>query len=237
MLPKNFFQIIFGYLFTPRDDIMAEIQRFKKANFGPYTIAIQIRSPTVDHKGEKDHKGFPVPPLELYAQAAEQLSRFQNVVPYDQVSWFVATQNLDYISRLEESYGKNKIIRYNGTVKTTFDPDKEGQKVSLITFWLMGECDEVITTEASTYGTVAGVRTGKYPIVCNHQKFCHRRLSQTPCQDTPFLYEQPEKCIIPLRKKMHQYLSSPENSCGYFKFQIYMSPEYANDKWNIKGLQ
>lgn len=51
-----------------------------------------------------------------------------------------------------------------------------------MTWWLLGECDEVITTEASSYGTTAAARTGITPIVCNHHKYCMRRLSPTPCQ-------------------------------------------------------
>lgn len=72
---------MFKRLFTLRDDIKEEVEKFKKQHFHPYMIGIQIRHPTVDNKGEKDHKGFPVPPLELYAQAAEVISAFF-IVPY-----------------------------------------------------------------------------------------------------------------------------------------------------------
>lgn len=87
----------------------------------------------------------------------------------------------------------------------------------------------------TSYGITAAVRTGMFPIICNHHKFCFRKLSQTPCQDTPFLAEQPEDCLVSKRKKIHQFLTSPENSCGYFKYQIYLSEEYREDKWQIKG--
>lgn len=62
---------MFKRMFTLRDDIKREVEKFREQNFHPYMVGIQIRHPTVDNKGEKDHKGFPVPPLELYAQAAE----------------------------------------------------------------------------------------------------------------------------------------------------------------------
>ena len=52
----------------------------------------------------------------------------------------------------------------------------------MITWLLLGECSEVITSEASSYGTTAAARTSKSAIVCNHHKFCFRRLSPTPCQ-------------------------------------------------------
>lgn len=178
----------------------------------------------------------------------KQLARFQKDVPYEDVGFFVATQNLDLINRLKEGYGVHKVKSFNGTITTTFEPNQEGQMVSLITWWLLGECDEVVTTEASSYGLtgtsyrmlfskdVAAARTGLFPIVCNHNKFCLRRLSQTPCQDTPFVHEQPPDCLLHNRTRLHQFMTSPENSCGYFKWQIYTSPEFHNDKWNIKGL-
>eukprot|EP01114_Cavostelium_apophysatum_P007545 TRINITY_DN1965_c0_g1_i1.p1 TRINITY_DN1965_c0_g1~~TRINITY_DN1965_c0_g1_i1.p1 ORF type:complete len:472 (-),score=94.78 TRINITY_DN1965_c0_g1_i1:8-1423(-) len=232
-LPANYFQIIFKELFRLHDDIQADVDKYKREHFAPYNIGIQIRHPTNDKQGVKDHKGFPVPPLELYAQAAEQLSRFQTEVDYKEVSWFVATQNLDLIDALRGYYGEKKIISYNGTITTTFDSHSEGQRVSLITWWLLGECDDVVTTEASSYGTTAGARTGLWPVVCTHQKFCFRRLTQTPCQDTQFLAEQPVECLLKERKHPHQFLSSPENSCGYFKYQIYTSPEFSKDSWNL----
>lgn len=82
-LPPNYFEIIFGYLYKLRPDLLEEVmvffltmsifivKKFKQESFGKYTIGIQIRNPTHNQKGEKDHKGFPVPPLDLYAQAAE----------------------------------------------------------------------------------------------------------------------------------------------------------------------
>lgn len=93
----------------------------------------------------------------------------------------------------------------------------------------MGECDDVVTTEASSYGTTAAARTGLFPIVCNHHKFCFRRLSPTPCQDTPFLYEQPDPCLLQKRKYAHQFLTAPDNSCGYYKMLIYQSEEYQSE--------
>jgi len=232
ILPKNYFQIIFNYLFQLRDDLQATVDKFKRENFNKFTIGIQIRNPSLDKKGKKDHKGFPVPPWRLFTQAAEQLTRFQEEVPYDQVSWFLATQNLTIINVLRKHYGTKKIISFNGTITTTFEPDREGQKVSLLTWWILGECDEVITTEASSYGTVAAARSGKYPIVCNHDKYCMRRLSQTPCQDTQFLPVQPLDCLKNISRHPHQYLTAPESSCGYYKNAIYSSSFHHSDTWD-----
>lgn len=73
ILPSNYFQIMLNYLWRLNDDLQKEVDKFKLANFGLYNIGIQIRAPTyrTDKKDEKDHKGMPVPPLGIFAQAAE----------------------------------------------------------------------------------------------------------------------------------------------------------------------
>lgn len=60
----------------------------------------------------------------------KQLSRFQDKVPYNDVVWFVATQNKEFLKTLEKAYGKQKIITIeSGPITTTFEPNEEGQKV------------------------------------------------------------------------------------------------------------
>lgn len=71
---------------------------------------------------------MPVPPLHLFAQTAEVLSRQQSKAPYSKASWFMATQNVELIHELRGYYG-SKITFYNSTISTTFENDQEGQKV------------------------------------------------------------------------------------------------------------
>lgn len=73
ILPENYFQIMLRYLWRLNDQLQKEVEQFKAQFFGLYTIGIQIRAPTyrTDKKDEKDHKGMPVPPLGIFAQAAE----------------------------------------------------------------------------------------------------------------------------------------------------------------------
>lgn len=94
--------------------------------------------------------------------------------------------------------------------------------------------NEVLATEASSFGTTAAARGGITPIVCNHKKYCERRLSPTPCQDTYFLVDQPQECLKKLRKYPHQYVTAPDSSCGHFKWEIYTSKEYGQDSWKIE---
>lgn len=85
ILPKNYFEIMFRYLWGLSPDLQKEVDEFKQKHFGKFNIGIQIRHPSKNLKvihlihtsclntsqGKIDHKGFPVPPLELYAHAAE----------------------------------------------------------------------------------------------------------------------------------------------------------------------
>lgn len=73
LLPSNYFQIMLHYLWRLNDELQKEVDQFKAKYFGLFTIGIQIRAPTfrTDKKEEKDHKGMPVPPLGIFAQAAE----------------------------------------------------------------------------------------------------------------------------------------------------------------------
>jgi len=59
-------------------------------------------------------------------------------------------------------------------------------EVDFITFWILGDCNEVITTEFSSYGTNAAARGGRIPIVCTHNRYCFRRLTPQPCAMHPW---------------------------------------------------
>lgn len=72
VLPEKYYSIIFNYLFKLNNELQQMVDDFKAKNFGAYNIGIQIRNPSLSKEtGKKDHQGFPVPPLYLYAQMAE----------------------------------------------------------------------------------------------------------------------------------------------------------------------
>ena len=68
--PDNYFSIIFNYLFEIDSDILDTVEAFKQKHFSKYNIGIQIRYPTLTKSQQKDHKGFPVPPINLFIQTA-----------------------------------------------------------------------------------------------------------------------------------------------------------------------
>jgi len=233
-LPTDFFKLTFHFLFQLRDELEEKIEDFKQTFFGDFTIGIQIRAVITKthstgefYKGKKDHEGHPIPPTTLFGQTAELLSHQQTKAPYDRVKWFIATQNLSFVEQLQETYGEEKVIFYEGKITTTFDSDVEGQNVSFLTWMLLGECDEIITTESSSYGVVAAARAGIYPVVCNHGRWCARKLTTEPCQQTPWFEDslypiQPHDC---LRGQKNEW-NSVESSCAYFEAIIRQDAKY-----------
>jgi len=73
----------------------------------------------------------------------------------------------------------------------------EGNTVAVASFWLLGECDEVIGTEISSFSYVAAARRGLKPILCNAVRHCFRSLKAEPCRGK--LGAKKEK-----KKKKHQ---------------------------------
>ncbi len=51
MLPGNYFQIIFEYLFALKPELKRIVDEFKERKFGGYNVGIQIRHPTPDASG------------------------------------------------------------------------------------------------------------------------------------------------------------------------------------------
>jgi len=235
--PSNVYPILHNWLFQLSDPIREQVDDYKRKNFGSYNVGIQIRYPIskttegVFYKGQKDHEGVPVPPLSLFAETAYQLSYQQTKSNFEDVRWLVATQEPKLIEELKKKHGNERIIFYEGKIITTFDRDTKGQLSSFITWWLLGECDDVITTECSTYGTTAAVRRGIIPVVCTHGRFCFRKLSAHPCQQTPARDddEYHVHAHFCLKDELQEFLSV-ESSCAYFGSVVRNNPNFQQGK-------
>eukprot|EP01103_Thecamoeba_quadrilineata_P012286 TRINITY_DN3130_c0_g1_i1.p1 TRINITY_DN3130_c0_g1~~TRINITY_DN3130_c0_g1_i1.p1 ORF type:complete len:338 (+),score=75.26 TRINITY_DN3130_c0_g1_i1:468-1481(+) len=240
-LPLNFYELISDYLFRLTDDLQAKVDNFKKAHFNKYTVAIQIRATIPKshssgdwYKGTKDHEGHPIPPLSLFIQAAEMISNMHPEYGFDDVNWYIVTQDVNIVKNLRKRFGK-KIAFYEGKIVTTFDEDPEGQETSFLTWWIMGECDDHITTESSSYGTTAAARAGVAPVVCNHGRWCARRLTPQPCQQVPYLGAgesdypiMPPECL----QDQSRNWNTVESSCAFFEAIIRDDPRYERgDSW------
>eukprot|EP01116_Phalansterium_solitarium_P014121 TRINITY_DN31653_c0_g1_i1.p1 TRINITY_DN31653_c0_g1~~TRINITY_DN31653_c0_g1_i1.p1 ORF type:complete len:480 (-),score=86.32 TRINITY_DN31653_c0_g1_i1:69-1484(-) len=206
-LPTNFYQILFDYFWKLKPEWQAEIDACKKGHFGKFTIGLQMRG--------NDAGGIhPLIPLDIFMQAGELLAA-DAPVPYDDVVFLIATPDKKAVQEAQAIYGTKKIVYFEGSEERG---TAKGNIVSFLTMWLLGDCDDVVTSESSSYGTNAAARTGIVPVVCNHARVCYRRLTPQPCSYNPFPTAR-EDCAKGLNSTMFRY-ASVESHCGFF-FRYY----------------
>jgi len=197
------------------------VNSFIKQYFGKFTVGVHIRT----NFGSAD-KVVPMisPTPSLFMQAAEQLSHFQGVCSYEDVKWFLSVGNPEILAELITRY-PGKIISFDNMpidVPNHFD---RVTYMGIISFWILGEADEIIATELSSFGLGAASRTGKIPISCNAAKrrgtetqwqfgnsgFCVRKLSPHSCMlslGPPRI----ENCLKDSKFKFRGI----DTSCAYF---------------------
>eukprot|EP01116_Phalansterium_solitarium_P013000 TRINITY_DN2980_c0_g1_i1.p1 TRINITY_DN2980_c0_g1~~TRINITY_DN2980_c0_g1_i1.p1 ORF type:complete len:487 (-),score=137.56 TRINITY_DN2980_c0_g1_i1:89-1549(-) len=202
-LPSNFYQIIFDFWVKLKPEFRAEIDRFKREKFGKYTIGLQMR-------GNDAGGVHAMMPLEIFLQAGELLAA-DAPVPYEDVVFFVASPDADAVHAAQKVWGDKKVIYYEGSQERG---TLMGNTVGMLTMWLFGECDDVVTSEGSSYGTNSAARTGLIPVVCNQNRVCMRRLTPQPCSYTPYP-AQKDDCVQN-KSKTFKTFSSIEAHCGYF---------------------
>jgi len=111
---------------------------------------------------------------------------------------------MEEIKEAQQIYGEKKIVYFPyGEFKN--------EEADFITFWLLGECNEVITTEFSSYGLNAAARAGIVPAVCTHEKYCFKRLTPQPCAMHPW----PVEPICRLEASSFHKLPDIEMHCGF----------------------
>eukprot|EP01116_Phalansterium_solitarium_P022135 TRINITY_DN7198_c0_g1_i1.p1 TRINITY_DN7198_c0_g1~~TRINITY_DN7198_c0_g1_i1.p1 ORF type:complete len:481 (+),score=142.10 TRINITY_DN7198_c0_g1_i1:80-1522(+) len=201
-LPSNFYQIIFNYFLKLRPHWQAIVDDFKAKHFGKYTIGLQMR-------GHDNHGRHGLVPLDIFMQAAEIIAA-DCPVPFEDVVFYVASPDRQAVIDAQAMYGRHKIVFYegNGTLERN---SGAGDLHSVITMWLLGECDDVITSELSSFGTNSAARGGIVPVVCNHERSCMRRLTPQPCTYLPYPILH-EFCVANLSTTFHRY-STVEGHC------------------------
>jgi len=189
-------------------DIKQEVERFKKLHFRKYNIGIQKRT-----GGWGDPNPVPSIPLDFLLQTAHTLEVGAPFPPED-VAFFVSSYDIPEVNSSRAIHGEDKILYYYGSQQRA---TKLGDRVAFITMWLLGECDDVIAQEPSSFALNAAARGGVVPVVCNHERFCMRKLTPQPCSSFPFT-------MIPVCKtpstptKIQDFNQYPsvEGSCRFF---------------------
>jgi len=204
--------MIWDHFFPLREDIRQIVTDFKKANFTKYTVALQMRVPVITPEGGNDHwYAPPMPARELFFQAAEQMSRSSGV-PYEDITWFIATQDEEWFNWFKK-HRNASVVWYSSKPTVAYDlVNVEGKIAGIITFYLMSESNDILVTDFSSYGHVAAAKGGLTPVSCNHKQFCARRLSATPCQQTPYPI-QVHTCLQQLGGPIH--FLAPDMTCAF----------------------
>lgn len=129
------------------------------------------------------------------------------------MGYFVVSLGFEEIKQAQKQYPDHHIFYFDETLE---GGGSQGRSTitDFIEFWLLGECDEVLTTEYSTYGTNAAARTGRIPIVCHHDRFCFRRLTPQPCPGRPWPVTEMCPNLTEMKGKLNKYYSI-ENHCGF----------------------
>jgi len=233
-IPSNWFSILVKRIFRPKKDIQEFVEQFKRNHFGEYNVGLQMR--VWMGKYGTDSVVLPRVPLDVFLQAADVLASGYPVTA-DKVNFFFATTEKDYVTEGIKIYGEKKIM-----VVPEEDPDAStvnGTKMGLIVMLLLGECDDIITTEVSSYGTNAAAMAGIKPHMCTHERLCYQRLSEEACAFTPYPIIS-RKCN---KDGKSVYLPGVQSTCAYFSRQIFSrkwydfydswrwNPSYVN--WNV----
>eukprot|EP01116_Phalansterium_solitarium_P007054 TRINITY_DN1952_c0_g1_i2.p1 TRINITY_DN1952_c0_g1~~TRINITY_DN1952_c0_g1_i2.p1 ORF type:complete len:457 (-),score=125.29 TRINITY_DN1952_c0_g1_i2:150-1433(-) len=197
-LPPNWFQLLFRAVFRLAPDLQEKVDEFKRLSFGKYTLAVHIREQIKKYDHNFDR--LPHPDLRISTQTAETLSALQSVVPPDEVVWFVACENMDTIRTIQTQFPNRSVVFW------PFSPNRRWDMDAVMTFWLLGECDDIITTDTSTFATNAAARTGKAAVTCNGGGFCVRKLTAQPHQVMP----------SPPARMCRGLYSSVDNNAGWF---------------------
>jgi len=228
-IPPNWFKILCDKLLRPKKEIRDFVDEFKRKHFAEYNVGLQIRV-WMGAYGT-DSVVLPKIPVDVFLQAAEVVS-VDYPVPEEKVRFFLATTDKDYIQRAINIYGKDKIIYVPEE-----NPDAasvNGTKIGLAIMYLLGDCDDILTTEVSSYGTNAAAIAGKKPIMCTHERLCYRRLTAEPCQFEPFPIQR--SGCSPDGK--NQFLPGIQSTCAYFSNQIFSRKWhdfYNSWKWVLKN--
>ncbi|KAF0497377.1 hypothetical protein F8M41_020707 [Gigaspora margarita] len=140
-------------------DLKGQIEDYASNNFRDYNIGIHLRE-----NKPPDHTNSWLAPLEHYYEAVRMLMLEVN---NKNVSIFVAADNTDgrnkLVNLLSEEFKYNNIYHNNNnSVKIThYEDNMDTEAGALIDLKLLGLCDELVLTYASSFGFLAAGWTHK----------------------------------------------------------------------------
>ena len=155
------------FLFRLHPRTEAAAQQFRKANFGPFTVGLQVRTQKPLGTGIAD------PAVSQYCTLARALRLKQNV-PDDQIRFFVATDSEKALAEIRRTLGPERVVSMDGRVdkgakEKTRAGDPGTEESAVLDMRLLSMTDALLVTSASSFGYVAAAWGGVVPIHVLHR--------------------------------------------------------------------
>lgn len=162
--------------------LQARVDTFKTLLQSSFSISLQIRTNFMT-ASDGAYNWSMEKIWDHFAVQAEKLvmERIGNE-PYREGKWhvFLSSDNEEIVQRAKNRF-QEKLVTVEGEIETDgeLNPNRMGvwEKV-VLDWWLLGECDEMLMTGWSTFGSTAAMRAGVQPHVACPDKWDHRDWKQ-----------------------------------------------------------
>lgn len=138
---------------TPNAHLQKHVDYYYKKYFkGYFMIGMQLR----DYLNWQDYL--------IVFECANDIESILKVP----VKWYVSADSNDLLMKIKNMFG-DKIVHSNGSI-AHIDINPDGYLRALIDIELLAKCDELIISGGSTFGLLAFLRSGEYPLFVNGRR-------------------------------------------------------------------
>ncbi|CAL5223455.1 g5974 [Coccomyxa viridis] len=186
------FQPLARFMLRVRPDLEEIVQDFKRKYFRPFTVGLQIRALKCDG-GQGSIHCDELPMIENFVAVARSLQRSKGI-PDSEFRVFVGADKRESYDKVVEIMGQDMVIYRPdngvGTVKSkVIGVNNPGTPESaLIDMRLLSECNELVVTVGSSYGSIASGIGGIAPVQMIHGKhenvqnpYWYKAITSEPC--------------------------------------------------------
>jgi len=180
-------------LFRPKAALRRSVAQMGRVAGGRKTVGLQVRLGSTGG-GASGAVGLSLDHLPRFEAAAAEISRKIEAAGGPPVAWLLATDSVHVVHHVKQSWdlAAHPVIWHNQTDSLDTVELSAGAEVllkTLIDFWSLAMCDEVVITVPSTFGFVARLinitgDTGMYSIFHRPWLSIAERTWQNPIHDT-----------------------------------------------------
>lgn len=175
---REIFHPMSGFLFNLHPRQEAAAQAFRAANFGAFTVGLQIRTQKPLGPGLAD------PAVSHYCALARALQLKEGHAD-DRVRFFVATDSKEAVEAVRRALGSERVVSTNGEGAKEATGTQAGnpgtEESAVLDMRLLSMTDALLVTSASSFGYVAAAWGGILPIHVLHR-------AKTPSMLNPYFF-------------------------------------------------